>query len=223
VIFASRHDSAAVLNRKNITCYLDTKPEREGIPEQSGWGVAASVPSTSDGGHRTRAVPLVQSGGLPHRSVASPLFGVVPDRNFRILDLESGKLTKLLDSEGLIEPRWSADGRYIAALNPKQKQVLIYDCKLEKWSVLSEANFPAALRRSPGGDALYYQDVDEVEESTFRVPMATRETERVIRLGDLLSSGAARCMFTGLSPDGSVYVTVDHGDVYVYAVDLKLP
>lgn len=143
--------------------------------------------------------------------------------DIRILDLESGKLTKLLDSDGLIEPRWSADGRYIAALNPKKKQVLLYDCKLEKWSVLSEANFPAALRWSPGGDALYYQDVDEVEESIYRVPMATRETERVVRLGDLLSSGAARGMFTGLSPDGSVYVTVDHGDVDVYAVDLKLP
>jgi Tol biopolymer transport system component/DNA-binding winged helix-turn-helix (wHTH) protein len=147
--------------------------------------------------------------------------GREPD--IRILDLETGKLSKLLGSEGLIEPRWSADGRYIAALNPKKKQVYVYDCKLEKWSVLSEANFPATLRWSPSGDSLYYQDVDEVEESIFRVPMASRETERVIRLGDLLSSGATRCMFTGLSPDGSVYVTVDHGDVDVYSVDLKIP
>jgi Tol biopolymer transport system component len=147
--------------------------------------------------------------------------GREPD--IRILDLETGRITKLLGSEGLLEPRWSADGRYIAALNPKKKQVFLYDCKLETWAVLSEANFPATLRWSPGGDALYYQDVDEVEESIFRVPMATRETERVVRLGDLLSAGAARCMFTGLSPDGSVYVTVDHGDVDVYSVDLRLP
>ena len=143
--------------------------------------------------------------------------------DIRILDLDSGQLTKLLGSDGLIEPRWSADGRYIAALNPKQKQVLLYDCRRDTWSVLAEANFPAALRWSPSGDALYYQDVDEVEESIFRVPMATRETERVLRLGDLLSLGAARGIFTGLSPDGSVYVTVDHGDVDVYAVDLALP
>jgi DNA-binding winged helix-turn-helix (wHTH) protein/Tol biopolymer transport system component len=147
--------------------------------------------------------------------------GREPD--IRILDLETHKLSMLPGSEGLIEPRWSADGRYIAALNPGKKQVMLYDCKLEKWSMLAEANFPAALRWSPGGDALYYQDVDEVEQSIFRVPMATRETERVVRLGDLLSSGAARGIFTGLSPDGSVYVTVDHGDVDVYAVDLKLP
>jgi len=147
--------------------------------------------------------------------------GRPPD--IRILDLDSNKLTKLLGSEGLIEPRWSADGRYIAALNPQKKQVHLYDCKLERWAVLAEANFPATLRWSPSGDALYFQDVDEVEQSIFRVPMATRETERVVRLGDLLSSGAMRCMFTGLSPDGSVYVTVDHGDVDVYAVDLRLP
>ena len=144
------------------------------------------------------------------------------ESTIRILDLESGHLSSIAGSEGLIEPRWSADGRYIAALNPKKKQIFLYDCKLLKWTVLAEANFPSTLRWSPGGDALYFQDTDEVEESVFRVPMATREAERVTRFGDLLSSGAARCIFTGLSPDGSVYVTVDHGDVDVYAIDLKL-
>jgi DNA-binding winged helix-turn-helix (wHTH) protein/Tol biopolymer transport system component len=145
------------------------------------------------------------------------------DSDIRIFDLESGKLSTLPDSEGLVEPRWSADGRYIAALNPKKKQVFLYDCKLQTWTVLAEANFPSALRWSPAGDALYYQDTDDVEETIFRVPMAKREAERVVRLGDLLTTGAARAIFTGLSPDGSVYVTVDHGDVDVYAVDLKLP
>ena len=144
------------------------------------------------------------------------------ESTIRILDLESGRVSTIAGSEGLIEPRWSADGRYIAALNPKKKQIFLYDCKLLKWTVLAEANFPSTLRWSPGGDALYFQDTDEVEESVFRVPMATREAERVTRFGDLLSSGAARCIFTGLSPDGSVYVTVDHGDVDVYAIDLKL-
>jgi len=144
------------------------------------------------------------------------------ESTIRILDLESGHLSAISGSEGLIEPRWSADGRYIAALNPKKKQIFLYDCKLLKWTVLAEANFPSTLRWSPGGDALYFQDTDEVEESVFRVPMATREPERVTRFGDLLSSGAARCIFTGLSPDGSVYVTVDHGDADVYAIDWKL-
>ncbi len=141
----------------------------------------------------------------------------------RILDLESGVLTELQGSEGLIEPRWSSDGRFIAALDPGKKQVRLFDCKLKKWSVIADANFPSTLRWSPGGDALYFQDSDEVEEAVFRVPMASRETERVTGFGDLLSAGAKRCIFTGLSPDGAVYVTVDHGDVDVYSIDLKLP
>lgn len=145
------------------------------------------------------------------------------ESNIRILDLDTNRLTSIPGSEGLIEPRWSADGRYIAALNPKKKQIWLYDCKALKWSVLAEANFPSALRWSPGGDALYYQDTDEVEESVFCVPMATHESEPVTHFGDLLSSGATRCIFTGLSPDGSVYVTVDHGDADVYAIDLDVP
>ncbi len=53
--------------------------------------------------------------------------------------------------------------------------------------------------------------------------MAKKEVERVTSFADLLSFGATRCIFTGLSPDGSVYVTVDHGGVDVYSVDLRLP
>lgn len=44
------------------------------------------------------------------------------ESNIRILDLETNRLSAIPDSEGLIEPRWSADGRYIAALNPKRSR-----------------------------------------------------------------------------------------------------
>jgi Tol biopolymer transport system component/DNA-binding winged helix-turn-helix (wHTH) protein len=145
------------------------------------------------------------------------------ESTIRILDLDNGSLTPVPGSEGLVEPRWSADGRYIAARNPRKKQIVLFDVRNKTWSVLAEANFPVALRWSPGGDALYYQDTDEIEQSVFRVPMANRESERVTRFGDLIASGAKRCIFAGLSPDGSVYVTVDHGDTDIYALDLKLP
>jgi DNA-binding winged helix-turn-helix (wHTH) protein/Tol biopolymer transport system component len=145
------------------------------------------------------------------------------ESNIRVLDLETNSLTDLEGSAGLVEPKWSSDGRYIGALQPKKKQVWLYDCQSKKWSILADANFPSALRWTPGGDALYFQDVDELEQSVFRVSMATKEVERVTGFGDLLSFGASRCIFTGLSPDGSVYVTVDHGGVDVYSVDLQLP
>ena len=39
----------------------------------------------------------------------------------------------------------------------------------------------------------------------------------------VLPEGASGPEGLETGPDGSVYVTVDHGDVDVYAVDLKLP
>jgi DNA-binding winged helix-turn-helix (wHTH) protein/Tol biopolymer transport system component len=177
------------------------------LPSDNKWA-SVSGDWRTDGRQIVLDVQDTESGGEP---------------NIRVLDLESGKLMQLAGSEGLLQPRWSADGRYIAALNPAKKQVWLYDCKVQKWSVLAEANFPSALRWSPGGDALYFQDTDEVEQSVFRVPMANREVERVTRFGDLLNFGATRCIFTGVSPDESVFVTVDHGGVDVYSIDLKLP
>jgi hypothetical protein len=52
-----------------------------------------------------------------------------------------------------------------------------------------------------------------MEQSVFRVPMATRGMEGVTRFAELPSFGATWCIFTGVSPDESVYVTVDHGGV----------
>ena len=62
-----------------------------------------------------------------------------------------------------------------------------------------------------------------MEPSVLRVPMAAREMQGATRFGDLPSFGARRCIFTAVSPDESVYVTVDHGGVDVSSVDLKLP
>src|SRR5258708_24897557 len=92
------------------------------------------------------------------------------ESTIRILDLESGRLSTIAGSEGLIEPRWSADGRYIAALNRKKKQIFLYDCKLLKWTVLAEANFPSTLLCPPRADPLYFHHTYTNDNSLFRIP-----------------------------------------------------
>jgi hypothetical protein len=103
--------------------------------------------------------------------------------------------------------------------------VWLCDCQLQQWSVLADANLPSALQWSPGGNALYFQDTDEVD-GTVGVSRSDSDDGNGTcdtRFGDLLSFGATRCIFTGVSPDESVYVTADHRGVEVYSVDLKLP
>ena len=45
----------------------------------------------------------------------------------QVLDLQTKKITVLPASEGLFSPRWSPDGRYLAATTQDSKKLLIYD------------------------------------------------------------------------------------------------
>ncbi len=50
----------------------------------------------------------------------------------------------------------------------------------------------------------------------------TCETSSGMKPRAVHTDKSGKFFITGLSPDGSVYITVDHGDVDVYAIDLKL-
>jgi hypothetical protein len=89
------------------------------------------VPGTSNGEHETRTFRSVQSADHPTGGKSCwtcRTRNLVESRVFECWDLESGKLPQLAGSEGLLQARWSADGHYIAALNPAKKQVWLYDC-----------------------------------------------------------------------------------------------
>jgi hypothetical protein len=55
------------------------------------------------------------------------------------------------------------------------------------------------------------------DHSQFLIGHRTKVKRRLVELR------GHRCIFTGLVPNGSVYVTVDDGGVDVYSVDLQLP
>jgi len=49
------------------------------------------------------------------------------------IDLASGKIATLPDSQGLATARWSPDGRHIAALKPAQNELCVFDLDRRKW------------------------------------------------------------------------------------------
>lgn len=48
-------------------------------------------------------------------------------RNLDILNLATHTVTEIRGSDRLFSPRWSPDGRYIAALSLVQRRLMIYD------------------------------------------------------------------------------------------------
>ena len=49
------------------------------------------------------------------------------ENNLRRLDLKTHELTTLPGSEGLFSPRWSLDGRYLAALTSDSRKLMLFD------------------------------------------------------------------------------------------------
>jgi Tol biopolymer transport system component len=82
----------------------------------------------------------------------------------RIVDLNSGQVTKLRASDGLFGPRWSPDGTMIAALERDgRRRLMLYRVAEEKWSTLTEdrADWPTWNR---GSDAILFKAVDSLRE-----------------------------------------------------------
>ena len=141
----------------------------------------------------------------------------------RTIERDSGKVSKLPESQGLVEPRWSPDGKFIVGINSKTHDILLYKLATQNWSMLAESTNAQGMRWSADSNYVYYQEMADPEQSIYRVRLGRALPETVVGFKDYLGSMASQCHFTGVAPDGSIYATVDRGGTDIYALDLKLP
>ena len=139
------------------------------------------------------------------------------------LEPTTGTLKELPDAKGLTEPRWSPDGRYIAAINEAKRGLLLYDVQKADWSLLASGGLLESLHWANDSSVIYFQDQIDREESIFRANVASGKVERVFGFGELLRGSATHCYFTGLDRNGSFYVMLERGMTEIYALDLDLP
>jgi Tol biopolymer transport system component/DNA-binding winged helix-turn-helix (wHTH) protein len=145
-----------------------------------------------------------------------PKFGVY------LFKPQTGEFTILPESRGFSEPRWSPDGRYIAALDETKHRLLLYDFQSMKWSPLAEGGLVGAPYWAENSSAIYFQDQLEKEQSVFRADVPSGEVRRVHGFGDV-TQNPAHYLFNGIDAKGWFYVTVERGLTDIYALDLDLP
>jgi Tol biopolymer transport system component len=144
-----------------------------------------------------------------------------PEIALYVLEISSGKTAKIEGSEGDDYPRWSLDGRFIAALGKEGKSVLLYDVSARKWSSIADGVFLSGLFWSYDSRWLYYQDLLEEGEPVYRVSPDARRRERVFDFREELKEGYQRCGFLGLTPDGApvAVLRANYADIYAFDVD----
>jgi eukaryotic-like serine/threonine-protein kinase len=139
--------------------------------------------------------------------------------SIQFMDLKTRKVTTLPGSDGFYSPRWSPDGRYIAALHAGPETLMLFDFSTQEWVQLGQivVGFP-----SWSSDSKYiYFDSQGEDRAFYRVRISDHKLERLASLKNLRLTGALG--WTGLAEDDSPLVLRDVGTQEIYALDWEAP
>ena len=136
----------------------------------------------------------------------------------RIWDVATHQVSAIAGSERMFSPRWSPDGRTLAALSDDSRTVMLLNMQTGKWSTLAQGTF-GWLNWSKDGQSVYLLDFTG-KGAVLRIRLADHRIDRVADLKDFVTTG----QFGGslaLTPDDSPLLLRDRGTQDVYALDWK--
>jgi len=142
-------------------------------------------------------------------------------RAIQTMDLKTRQISTFPGSEGLYSPRWSPDGRYIAALRVGSETLQVLDVRSNRWTELAKigVGFPMW---SWDSKYIYFDSLESIP-NLYRVRIADHSLEKVASLGGIRLAPTAGGNLTGLAPDDSPLVVRNVGNQEIYALDLELP
>jgi DNA-binding winged helix-turn-helix (wHTH) protein/Tol biopolymer transport system component len=182
---------------------------------------------SSAGGTPQRVLPSEQSQTDVNWSPDgnSLVFGTffVPNMPIYTIDLRSKRITSLPGSAGLFSPRWSPDGRYIAALTTDQSfKLMLFDLVTQKWTQVFGSPI-GYLLWSHDGTYIYFQDMRNAER-IVRLRVRDRKIENIVDIKNVgrLTTGTFVDWF-GLAPDDSPLFARDISTSEIYALEMDWP
>ena len=138
----------------------------------------------------------------------------------RILDRNTGKVSSLPGSQSLFSPRWSPDGKSMAALTSNSSALELFNLQTQKWDVIARGTL-GWINWSKDGEFLYVLDFMG-KGAIIRVRIRDHNIEKIADLKDFITTG----QFGGtlsLAPDDSPLLLRDRGTQDVYALDWNAP
>jgi len=182
-------------------------PPDGGSPEQ----VHGSESNEADPNWSLDGNSLVFSG--------NPSFGT---SGIYLLDLKTRNVSKLPGSDGLFSPRWSPDGRSIAAMTLDSLKLRLYELSTQKWTDLAQI-YTSYPNWSRDGQYIYFGGSLENHPGYFRVRISDHQVERILSLEGFQQASGGFGSWSGIAPDGSPLFVRDASIQEIYALDWEAP
>jgi Tol biopolymer transport system component len=141
-------------------------------------------------------------------------------RLLRIVQLSDGSVQPVPGSQGLFSPRWSPDGRYIAALSLDQRHVRLYTLATRTWTTLNLSSGADPIWSADSRYLFIHASLDPAQ-PIDRVTIPSGPVDQIARLADTRHTDAVDFVFSGLSPDNTPYIRTRIFTGNFYSLDLK--
>ena len=141
-------------------------------------------------------------------------------RTLDTVDVATGALHEIPDSNGLFSPRWSPDGRYIAALTVDQRQVRLFTVATRTWTTLAVSSGADPVW-SPDSRFLFLHASLDPAQPIDRVSIPDGHVDELVRLADSREHDAVDYVFGGLTLDNRPLIRARIFTGNFYSLDLK--
>jgi Tol biopolymer transport system component len=135
------------------------------------------------------------------------------------IDLASGKVITLPNSQGLSTARLSPDGRHIAALNAVERELLVFDRGSQRWRKLADGINGNDVSWSSDSRYVYTKSSMSGPTEILRVAVGGGTVETVLNLDSFSKSVGQLDTWFSLTPDNAVLLNRWLNTSEIYALN----
>ena len=139
----------------------------------------------------------------------------------RKIDLASGQISTLPESQGLVTARWSPDGQHIAALNPVQHELYVFDLASRRWRKLADGTNGNDLSWSSDSRYVYTKSSMNGPTEILRVAVGGGPVQTVLNLDSFSKSAGQLETWFSLTPDNALMLNRLLNTSEIYALSYK--
>jgi Tol biopolymer transport system component len=142
----------------------------------------------------------------------------------KIYEPETHKLSQLAGSDKIFGPRWSPNGRYIAAIALGNSKLILYDVKSQQWMpVNQDLGAIGYLTWSHDSTSVNFNTNLNKEPGYYRLRVGDMKLEKLVDFRKIRLFSGPFGVWTGLGPGDVPLLPRDISTQEIYAFDLHLP